>query len=55
MLVSPEFRDYLGIMFDKKFYRWAVLPFGLNMSPYYCNKLLCPCPTYLRKTLGLCT
>ena len=46
--VHPSFRDFLGVFFEGKFYRWAVLPFGLNMSPYFCNKILRPIVQFLR-------
>lgn len=51
--VHPMYRDYLGFMFDGKFYRWCVTPFGLNVSPFYCNKFLRPIIAYLRSILNI--
>ena len=32
--VHPDSLDYLGIYWNKQYYTWNVLPFGLNCSPY---------------------
>ena len=40
--VRKSCKDYLGIMFERKFYRWKVLPFGLCLSPFYCAKIVRP-------------
>ena len=50
--IHEDFRDYLGIYFEGVYYRWAVLPFGLNCSPYFFNKVLRPVIEHLR-SLGL--
>ena len=39
--IHEDFRDYLGIYFEGVYYRWTVLPFGLNCSPHFFNKALC--------------
>ena len=46
--VNEVYRDLLGFQWNNTFYRWKVLPFGLNISPYYCNKILRPVIHYLR-------
>ena len=33
--VAPECSTYLGFTWRGRFYTWMVLPFGLNISPYY--------------------
>ena len=50
--IHEDFRDYLGIYFEGVYYRWTVLPFGLNCSPYFFNKVLRPVIEHLR-SLGL--
>lgn len=47
-------RDYLGISFDGKFYRWCVLPFGLSLAPYYFCKWMRCVVTYLREQALKC-
>lgn len=46
--VHPSVRDYLAFTFAGQTYRWAVLPFGLCISPYYCAKIMRPIVTFLR-------
>lgn len=46
--VDIRYRDYLGFKWNNTYYRWKVLPFGLNISPYYCAKILRPVIQYLR-------
>lgn len=46
--VNPDYWKYLGFQFDKKFYVWCVLPFGLCCSPYYFHKVLRPVVTFFR-------
>ena len=36
--VNSEFRKYLGFEWKGKYYIFNVLPFGLNISPYFFNK-----------------
>jgi hypothetical protein len=51
--VNIEYRDLLGFAFEKKFYRWKVLPFGLNLSPFYCAKVVRPVIAYLRSVANI--
>ena len=46
--VQEIYRDFLGFMFKGEFYRWRVLPFGLSISSFYCNKVIRPIIAYLR-------
>jgi hypothetical protein len=48
MRLAPEYRDYMGFEFEGVYFRWCVLPFGLNMSPYYCCKIIRPTIVFLR-------
>ena len=50
--IHEDFRDYLRIYFEGVYYRWTVLHFGLNCSPYFFNKVLRPVIEHLR-SLGL--
>lgn len=38
--LNEEFRTYFGFKWLDKYYVWNVTPFGWNVSPYYCCKLL---------------
>jgi hypothetical protein len=49
--VHPTSRKYLGFMFENTCYHWNVLPFGLNLSPYYCAKVIRPVIAFLRISL----
>lgn len=40
--VYSEHTKYLGFKFDGTYYKFVVLPFGLNCSPYYFHKCLRP-------------
>lgn len=51
--VHTMFRDYLGIFFEGKFYRWRVLPFGLCLSPYFCAKIIRPIVIFLRSQYNM--
>jgi hypothetical protein len=46
--VHEKVRDFLAFSFEGQLYRWAVLPFGLCLSPYYCCKIIRPVVAYLR-------
>ncbi len=46
--VQKQYTDYLGFSWNGTYYKWLVLPFGLNISPYYCAKILRPVIQYLR-------
>ena len=50
--IHNDYRIYLGFQWNNKFYVWNVLPFGLNASPYFFNKVLRPIIIYLR-SIGL--
>ena len=50
--IKEEFRTYLGFSWNEKYYHWNVLPFGLNIAPYYFYKVIRPVVQYLR-SLGL--
>ena len=50
--VADECQKYLCIQWKGKYYQWTVLPFGLNCSPYFVNKVLRPVVGYLR-SLGI--
>jgi hypothetical protein len=51
--VREAHSDYLGFKFGNIYYRWRVLPFGLNRSPFYSSKVLRPVVRYIRSTLGI--
>jgi hypothetical protein len=53
MRIHPKYREYLGFSFGGQFYRFCVCPFGLNMSPFYCNKLIRPVIAYARSCLNI--
>ena len=38
--VHPDSRRFLAFELDGKFYRWKRLPFGLKVSPFWCNEFL---------------
>ena len=40
--VYPLDREYLGFFWSGVYYRWKVLPFGLNSSPYFFAKTVRP-------------
>ena len=44
--VQISFQNSLGFQWKGKFYIFNVLPFGLNISPYYFNKTLRPVVQY---------
>lgn len=46
--VNKEFRRYLGFSWKGTFYTWNVLPFGLNISPFFFNKTVRCVTSYLR-------
>ncbi len=46
--IHTDFQDYLGICHRGRYYVWTVLPFGLNVSPYYFQKVTRTAITYLR-------
>ena len=48
VLIHPDFREFVCIEWRNQFYRWRVLPFGLNCSPYFVYKVLRPVVVYLR-------
>lgn len=50
--VYPVDREYLGFFWSGVYYRWKVLPFGLNSSPYFFAKTVRPVLEYLRE-IGL--
>ena len=47
--VAPECSTYLGFTWRRRFYTWMVLPFGLNISPYYFCKTTRAVVHYLRQ------
>lgn len=47
--VNEKFRTYLGFLWNNKYYLWNVLPFGLNISPYFFNKTVRCVTSYLRE------
>ena len=47
--VHSDFQKYLGIAWKGYYYIWCSLPFGLNASPYFFNKVLRPVISYLRQ------
>ena len=57
MGIHPRDRPYLGVYVDGEFYRWCVLPFGLNVAPREWQRLMQPilyCRARTRSTrLGL--
>lgn len=53
--VMESCRDFLGFSFNNKYYRWCVLPFGLNLSPYYCAKIIRPIVVFLRDVFHIRT
>jgi hypothetical protein len=44
-------RQYLGFAFEGHYYVWNVCPFGLNLSPFFCSKVVRPIIAYLRSVL----
>ena len=42
MGIHPRDRPYLGVYVDGEFYRWCVLPFGLNVAPREWQRLMQP-------------
>lgn len=46
--VNEQFRTYLGFSWNGKYYVWNVLPYGLNVSPWYFNKLIRELVSYIR-------
>ena len=50
VLVHPDSRDFLGIHWQGRYYRWRVLPFGLNYSPYVFCKIVRQVATHLRSS-----
>ena len=47
--VHPLYYTYLGFEFQRQWYVWCVLPFGLSCSPYFFHKCLRPIVTFLRE------
>ncbi len=47
--VKYEYQSCLGFRWNSKYYKWKVLPFGLNASPYIFTKTLRPVIQYLRR------
>jgi ribonuclease HI len=47
--ICVDHQQYLGFRWGNKYYTWAVLPFGLNASPYFFYKVLRPVISYLRQ------
>ena len=47
--VNSKVRDYLAFSFEGHVYHWAVLPFGLCLSPFYCAKIIRPVVSFLRE------
>jgi hypothetical protein len=47
--ITPSDQSMLGVCFRGKYYVWQVLPFGANVSPYYCYKILRAVVQYLRR------
>lgn len=47
--ICTEHQTYLGFRWNDNYYTWAVLPFGLNASPYFFYKVLRPVISYLRQ------
>ena len=42
MGIHPRDRPYLGVYVDGEFYRWCILPFGLNVAPREWQRLMQP-------------
>ena len=40
--VNQDFTDYLGFCFEGVYYKFVVLVFGMNASPYFFHKTLRP-------------
>ena len=49
MGIHPRDRPYLGVYVDGEFYRWCVLPFGLNVAPREWQRLMQPILNALRE------
>jgi hypothetical protein len=50
--IHRDYHKYLGFAWKSKYYVWQVLPFGLNISPYFFCKVVRPVVTFLR-SLGI--
>merc|ERR1711879_269153 len=46
--VHEDYRSFLGFEWKNKYYVWNVLPFGLNISPYFFNKTVRCVTQFLR-------
>ena len=46
--VHDDYRSFLGFKWKNKYYVWNVLPFGLNVSPYFFNKTVRCVTQFLR-------
>ena len=49
MPIHKDFRKYLGFDWNGQYYTWNILPYGLNVSPFYFCKTLRPAIQYLRQ------
>lgn len=46
--IAEDCQQYVCFKWGASYYKWKVLPFGLNCSPYFVNKVLRPFIAYLR-------
>ena len=46
--IANHYQQFINIQWRNRYYQWCVLPFGLNCSPYFVNKVLRPIVAYLR-------
>ena len=47
--VNDNFKTFLGFQWRNKYYVWNVLPFGLNVSPWFFNKVIRAFVEYTRQ------
>ena len=48
--VNEQYRTYLGFKWRNRYFVWNVLPFGLNASPWFFNKVIRAFVTFVRNS-----
>ena len=46
--IDDRFKDFISLKWKGIYYRWCVIPFRLNVSPFFCVKTMRPVISYLR-------
>ena len=48
--MNEQYRTYLGFKWRNRYFVWNVLPFGLNASPWFFNKVIRAFVTFVRNS-----